>query len=60
MEPSLQELKRRFLKLPDEYMELRYTVAGYLGLSEIVKKARQDRSRTAQDARGIQQALRGP
>ena len=38
MEPSLQELKRRFLKLLDEDLEFRYTVAGYLGLSEILKR----------------------
>jgi len=38
MEPSLQELKRRFLRLLDEDVEFRYTVAGYLGLSEILKR----------------------
>ena len=32
------ELKRRFLKLLDEDIEFRYTVAGYLGLSEIMKR----------------------
>ena len=38
MEQRLQELKRRFLKLLDEDVEFRYTVAGYLGLSEILKR----------------------
>ena len=38
MELSLQELKRRFLRLLDEDVEFRYTVAGYLGLSEILKR----------------------
>jgi len=38
MEPSLQELKRRFLRLLDEDVEFRYTVASYLGLSEILRR----------------------
>ena len=35
---ELAELKRRFLKLLDEDVEFRYTVAGYLGLSELLKR----------------------
>ena len=35
---SEAELKRRFLRLLDEDVEFRYTVAGYLGLSEIMKR----------------------
>ena len=38
MSTSLQELKKRFLRLLDEDEEFRYTVAGYLGLSEILKR----------------------
>jgi len=38
MSTSLQELKKRFLRLLDEDVEFRYTVAGYLGLSEILKR----------------------
>ena len=38
MDLSLQELKRRFLRLLDEDEEFRYTVAGYLGLSEILRR----------------------
>ena len=38
MESSLRELKRRFLRLLDEDVEFRYTVAGYLGLSEILRR----------------------
>jgi len=37
-EAELIELKRRFLRLLDEDVEFRYTVAGYLGLSEIMKR----------------------
>ena len=35
---ELAELKRRFLRLLDEDVEFRYTVAGYLGLSELLKR----------------------
>ncbi len=38
MSTSLQELKKRFLRLLDEDEEFRYAVAGYLGLSEILKR----------------------
>ena len=38
MSTSLRELKERFLRLLDEDKEFRYTVAGYLGLSEILKR----------------------
>jgi hypothetical protein len=31
-------LRRQFLKLLDEDKEFRYTVAGYLGLGEILKR----------------------
>lgn len=34
----LESLKREFLNLLDKDLEFRYTVAGYLGLSEILRK----------------------
>jgi uncharacterized coiled-coil DUF342 family protein len=35
---QLAQLKRQFLELLEKDLELRYTIAGYLGLSEILKR----------------------
>jgi hypothetical protein len=35
---QLTQLKRQFLELLDKDVEFRYTVAGYLGLSEVLKR----------------------
>ena len=34
----MEPLKRQFLELLDKDLEFRYAVAGYLGLSEILKR----------------------
>jgi len=34
----LESLKKEFLELLDKDLEFRYTVAGYLGLSEILRR----------------------
>jgi len=36
--PTMESLKREFLELLDKDLEFRYAVAGYLGLSEILKR----------------------
>jgi hypothetical protein len=35
---KMEDLKREFLELLDRDLEFRYAVAGYLGLSEILKR----------------------
>ncbi|MEM3833392.1 MAG: hypothetical protein QW128_07385 [Thermoprotei archaeon] len=42
-------LKKEFLSLLEKDVEFRYTVAGYLGLSEILKKTRHTNRSTKQN-----------
>ena len=61
----MEPLKKRFLELLDKDLEFRYAVAGYLGLSEILKrldnlseeqiKLREEQTKIWQEIRGLRE-----
>jgi len=64
---ELAELKKKFLELLEEDKEFRYTVAGYLGLSEIMKRLdaiereqlelRKEQARMREDFKNMQETI---